>query len=193
MVPVAAEVREAGWWHPDLVDGEWTVELLESLPDDGLRYELIDGTLLVSPAPAALHQVVAANVFRLLDGSTPDDRAVLFAPVAWRPDGQTSVEPDLLVIAKDRIAADGITGPPDIVVEILSPSSGRFDRTVMFSRYAEGGAAHYWIVDPAVPSVGIYALREGGYVLVAGGANDDTVSVASPFAVAVTPSNLLRL
>ena len=88
MVPDAAEVREAGWWHPGLVDGEWTVELLESLPVDGLRYELIDGTLLVSPAPAALHQVVAANVFRLLDGSTPDDRAVLFAPVAWRPVGK---------------------------------------------------------------------------------------------------------
>ena len=188
MVPMAAKVQEAGRWHPDLLDGEWTVELLETLPDDGLRYELIDGTLLVSPAPSALHQVVAANVFRLLDGSAPVDRAVLFAPVAWRPDGRTSVEPDLLVIAKDRIAAHSITGPPDIVVEILSPSSGRLDRTVKFSRYAEGGAAHYWIVDPAVPSVEIYALREGGYVPVAGGSMDDTVSVTSPFAVVVAPS-----
>jgi len=163
------------------------------LPDDGLRYELIDGTLLVSPAPAALHQVVAANVFRLLDGSTPDDRAVLFAPVAWRPDGQSSVERDLLVIAKDRIAADGITGPPDIVVEILSPSSGRFDRTVKFSRYAEDGAAHYWIVDPATPSVEINVLNDGEYVLVAGGAQDDTVSVTAPFAFSVTPSQLVRI
>jgi Uma2 family endonuclease len=190
---MAAEVREAGRWHPDLVDGAWTVELLETLPDDGLRYELIDGTLLVSPAPSALHQIVAANMFRLLDGAAPGDRAVLFAPVAWQPDGRTSVEPDLLVIAKDRIAPHGITGAPEVVVEILSPSSGRFDRTVKFSRYAEGGAAQYWIVDPAVPSVEIYDLRENGYLLVARGVHVDTVSVTAPFAVAVTPSQLVRI
>ena len=193
MVPMAAEVQVSGRWHPDLVDGEWTVELLETLPDDGLRYEVIDGTLLVSPAPSALHQIVAANIFRLLDGSTPADRAVLFAPVAWRPDGRTSVEPDLLVIAKDRITAHSITGPPDIVVEILSPSSARFDRTVKSSRYAEDGAAHYWIVDPATPSVEIYVLRDGEYLLVAGGAQDDTVSFTAPFAFSVTPSQLVRI
>ena len=193
MVPMAAKVQEVGRWHPDLLDGEWTVELLETLPDDGLRYELIDGTLLVSPAPSALHQIVAANMFRLLDGAAPVDRAVLFAPVAWQPDGRTSVEPDLLVIAKDRIAPHGITGAPEVVVEILSPSSGRFDRTVKFSRYAEGGAAHYWIVDPATPSVEIYVLRDGEYVLVAGGAQDDTVSFTAPFAFSVTPSQLVRI
>jgi Uma2 family endonuclease len=193
MVPMAAEVQEAGRWHPDLLDGEWTVELLEALPDDGLRYELIDGTLLVSPAPSALHQIVAANMFRLLDGAAPVDRGVLFAPVAWQPDGRTSVEPDLLVIAKDRIAPHGITGAPEVVVEILSPSSGRFDRTVKFSRYAEGGAAHYWIIDPTVPSVEIYDLRDGEYVLVAGGAQDDTVSFTAPFAFSVTPSQLVRI
>jgi len=193
MVPMAAEVQEARRWHPDLLDGEWTVELLETLPDDGLRYELIDGTLLVSPAPSALHQIVAANMFRLLDGAARVDRAVLFAPVAWQPDGRTSVEPDLLVIAKDRIAPHGITGAPEVVVEILSPSSGRFDRTVKFSRYAEGGAAHYWIIDPTVPSVEIYDLRDGEYVLLAGGAQDDTVSVTAPFAVSVTPSQLVRI
>jgi Uma2 family endonuclease len=193
MVPMAAEVREAGRWHPDLLDGEWTVELLETLPDDGLRYELIDGALVVSPAPSPLHQVVAANVFRLLDGAAPPDRAVLFAPVAWRPDGRTSLEPDLLVIAKDRIATEGILGAPDVVVEILSPSSGRFDRTVKLSRYADGGAAHYWIVDPAVPSVEIYDLREGVYLLVVDGTHDDTVSVTAPFTVSVTPSRLVRI
>jgi len=193
MVPMAAQVWEAGRWHPDLLDGAWTVELLETLPDDGLRYELIDGTLLVSPAPSPLHQVVAANVFRLLDGSAPADRAVLFAPLAWRPDGRTSLEPDLLVIAKDRIATQRILGPPDLIVEILSPSSARFDRTVKFSRYAEGGAAHYWIVDPAVPSVEIYDLHENGYVLVADGADHDTVSVTAPFAVSVTPGRLVRI
>jgi len=193
MVPMAAEVREAGRWHPDLLDGEWTVELLETLPDDGLRYELIDGTLLVSPAPSALHQIVAANMFRLLDGAAPVDRAVLFAPVAWQPDGRTSVEPDLLVIAKDRIAPHRITGAPEVVVEILPPSSGRFDRTVKFSRYAEDCAAHYWIVDPATQSVEIYVLRDGEYLLVAGGAQDDTVSVTAPFAFSVTPSQLVRI
>jgi hypothetical protein len=63
------------------------LELLDRLPDDGLRYELLDGTLLVSPAPSLLHHIVAANIFRRLDAVIADGHAVLFAPLDWQPDG----------------------------------------------------------------------------------------------------------
>jgi Uma2 family endonuclease len=80
MVGMVAEVAPGQW--PEQVE-EWTLELLDHLPDDNLRYELLDGTLLVSPAQTRLHQIVAANIFRRLDASIAGDHAVLFAPLDW--------------------------------------------------------------------------------------------------------------
>lgn len=64
---------------------EWTVDDLERLPDDGLQYELLDGILLVSPAPVVRHQVVAANLFTVVRASCPHDMLALFAPLDWQP------------------------------------------------------------------------------------------------------------
>ncbi len=138
MVPMAAEVQDAGRWHPDLLDGEWTVGLLETVPDDGLRYELIDGTLLVSPAPTPRHQAVIGELYLLFRAACPQDQFVFLPPLDWQPDGRTSLEPDLLVVRRDRIGATNITETPTLVVEVISPSSRRIDRTLKLSRYAEG-------------------------------------------------------
>jgi Uma2 family endonuclease len=190
MVGMVAEVQAGEW--PEQVD-EWTLELLDRLPGDSLRYELLDGTLLVSPAPTALHQIAAANVFRLLDAVVTPDHAVLFAPLDWQPDSRTSLQPDLLVIRKDRLTVGRLAAPPTLVVEIASPSSVRIDRTVKFLRYAEGGIGQYWIVDPRVPSVEVYDLAEGAYRLTAAGDADHTVTVSTPFGVSVQPSALVRI
>ena len=193
MVPMAAEVREAGWWHPGLVDGEWTVELLETLPDDGLRHELIDGTLLVSPAPTLRHQAAIGELYLLLRAACPDDHFVFLSPLDWQPDGHTSLEPDLLVIRRDRIGAKNITQTPTLVIEVISPSSRRIDRTLKLSRYAEGGIPHYWVVDPMAPAIDIYELHQGGYRLSASANGDESVAVAAPFPMWVTPNNLVPI
>lgn len=193
MASMAASVEEASVW-PVVPPGgaEWTTDLLDQLPDDGLKYELLDGILLVSPAPIPVHQRVVRRLTRLLEDSCPDDHEVFFAPLDWRPDNRTNLEPDLLVVAKDRIGEKNIQQNPTIVVEVLSPSSRRYDRVFKFSRYAEAGIPQYWIVDPTRPSVEVYDLNDtGAYALTASAAGGDQVTVAGPLVVIVTPNALV--
>lgn len=188
MVGMVAEVQPGGW--PEQVD-EWTLELLDRLPVDGLRYELLDGTLLVSPAPSIRHQAAVGEMYMLLRAACPADHFVFLAPTDWRPDGRTSLEPDLLVVRRDRVGEKNIVEAPALVVEVLSPSSARIDRTLKHSRYAEGGVGQYWIVDPRVPSVEVYDLVDGAYRLTASGQADETVFVSAPLTLSVRPTALL--
>jgi Uma2 family endonuclease len=188
MVGMVADVQPGRW--PEHV-GEWTLELLDQLPEDNLRYELLDGTLLVSPAPVVRHQAAVGEMHLLLRAACPADHYVLFAPTDWRPDGRTSLEPDLLVVRRDRIGEMNIVQAPALVVEVLSPSSARIDRTLKFSRYAEGGIGQYWIIDPRVPSVEVYDLVDGEYQLAAGGQGDETITVSAPLALSVVPADLV--
>src|SRR6476620_4346983 len=87
---------------------EWTVDLLELLPDDGLRYEIIDGVLIVSPSPVPRHQRAIRKLCRIFEDNCPDDHEVFFAPLDWQPDKRTSLEPDLLVVSKERIGEKNI-------------------------------------------------------------------------------------
>ena len=172
--------------------GEWTVELLDQLPDDNLRYEILDGILLVSPSPIPRHQRAIFRLGRILDDACPADLELFIAPLDWRPDERTSLEPDLLVVAKDRIGEKNIQENPAIVVEVLSPSSRRYDRLLKFGRYAEAGIPQYWIVDPDRPSVEVYDLDDqGAYRLTASAEGDAQVEVVAPLNVTVTPSALV--
>ena len=173
--------------------GEWTVDLLEQLPDDGLRYEILDGILIVSPSPIPVHQRAIGRIYRLLDDRCPPDHEAFVTPLDWQPDNRTSLEPDVLVVATDRIGPKNIQQNPAIVVEVLSASSRRYDRLLKFGRYAEAGIPQYWIVDPARPSVEVYDLDEQGeYRLVASGSGDESVTVAGPLAVTLRPVDLVR-
>ena len=190
MVSMAALVDTGRW--PDQVSGEWTNEALETLPDNGLRYEILDGTLLVTPAPTPRHQTVVLELAVLLRLACPPDHQVFVAPLDWQPDGRTSLEPDLLVVRRDRIGEKNITQPPSLVVEVLSPGTARIDRLLKLSRYAEGGIEQYWIVDPRVPSVQVFTLVEGAYVLLAESAGGTPVTVDEPLAVTVIPQDLIN-
>ena len=173
--------------------GEWTVDLLEQLPDDGLRYEILDGILIVSPSPIPIHQRAIGRIYRLLDDACPPDHEAFVSPLDWQPDNRTSLEPDVLVVATDRIGPKNIQQNPAIVVEVLSPSSRRYDRLLKFGRYAEAGIPQYWIIDPAKPSVDVYELDgAGGYRLITSGEADEVVTVGRPLAVTVRPSDLVR-
>ena len=186
-----AALVDTGRW-PDQVSGEWTNEALETLPDNGLRYEILDGTLLVTPAPTPRHQTVVLELAVLLRLACPPDHQVFVAPLSWQPDGHTSLEPDLLVVRRDRIGEKSITQPPLLVVEVLSPGTARIDRLLKLSRYAEGGIEQYWIVDPRVPSVQVFTLVEGAYVLLAESAGGTPVTVDEPLAVTVIPQDLIN-
>ena len=76
---------------------DWTVDDLDRIPDDGLQYELLDGLLLVSPAPPKSHQRAVGRMYLLLTKACPAAFEVFFAPLDWRPDMLTSLQPDVLV------------------------------------------------------------------------------------------------
>ncbi|MET0863703.1 MAG: Uma2 family endonuclease [Nakamurella sp.] len=188
---MVAGVGTGGW--PSHITGEWTVEMLDALPEDNLRYELLDGTLLVSPSRVPLHQAVIGELYLLLRAACPPDHFVFLSPLDWRPDGRTSLEPDLLVVRRDRIGSKNIQETPTLVVEVISPSSARIDRMLKFSRYAEGGIEQYWMVDPRVPSIAVYRLVDGDYSLLADAHGAQIVALTTPLTISLTPDQLITI
>ena len=154
-----------------------TYEDYASLPEDGRRYEILDGELAVTPAPSPKHQLVSGNLEWALRGHVRQKGlgTVLDAPIDVILSTITIVQPDLLFIRSDReaiVKERGIEGAPDLIVEILSPSSTRQDRVVKAALYARHGVGHYWIVDPEARAIELYELEEEAYrlaVKVAGG------------------------
>jgi Uma2 family endonuclease len=172
------------------LDREWTVDDLESLPEDGLRYELVDGGLLVSPSPIPAHQRAARGLFRLLDRLCPPELEVFFAPLDFQPDRRTSLEPDLLVVRRDEVGEKNIQRPPVLVVEVFSPSTKRRDLLLKRSVYEEYGVPSYWMFDPDLPSVLVCERVDGRYREAASAIGTETVEVALPYPVRLCPAEL---
>lgn len=170
---------------------DWTVDDLDRLPDDGLQYELLDGLLLVTPAPVRDHQRLVGGIFVLLRNSCPAERfEVLFAPLDWRPDSRTSLQPDVLVVSLEDKGVQALTLPLALAVEVLSPSTRRKDMVLKRSKYQDAGVASYWIVDPIGPAVIAYDLHDGVYVEVGCAVGDQSIELALPFPMRITPSTL---
>ena len=174
---------------------EWTVHDLADLPDDGLQYELLDGLLIVSPAPVPAHQRVVMQLGFLLVQACPEHLEVFPGPLDWQPDARTSLQPDLLVVRRDQVGIKNLTRPMELAVEVLSPATHRKDRILKASRYAEGGIGSYWLVNPGTvgddgPSATVHHLRDGEYVPVAHAQGDEVLAVDLPFSVSFTPAQL---
>ncbi|MFN0071591.1 MAG: Uma2 family endonuclease [Chloroflexota bacterium] len=161
------------------------------LPDDGKRYEIHQGELVVNPAPTPGHQRVLRRLNRLLEQHIETNRLgeLFFAPLDCILDDTSVVQPDLVFIANDRggqISGRGIEGAPTLVVEIVSPSSTRTDRGRKMQLYAKFGVPYYWIVDPGVQRLEAFELISGSYELVADGTMTQTVRLA-PFSELAIP------
>jgi Uma2 family endonuclease len=146
-----------------------TYEDYAALPDDGRRYELLDGELSVTPAPGSAHQIVLANLFRIVDAyvRARDLGVVLFAPLDVILADTTVVEPDLVYVARDRedrISARGIEGAPTLLVEVLSPGTTQTDRRRKYDLYARYGVPFYWIVDPVAHAIEVFQLDDAAYI-----------------------------
>jgi len=170
---------------------EWTVDDLDRIPEDGLQYELLDGLLLVTPAPVRTHQRAVGNLYLLLRAACPPGFEVLLAPFDWRPDRRTSLQPDLLVVRDTDPGTKNVTKPLALAVEVLSPSTRRKDHVLKRSKYEEAGVESYWLVDPQEPAVLALDLVDGRYVTVAEVAGTGTAHLRRPFAVDVVPSALV--
>ena len=140
--------------------------------DDGNRYELIDGVVHLMSAPTADHQRVLGRLFRKF-ADYLDDKAceVFVAPfdVCLSGEGDDDymvVQPDILVICDEsKIDNRYCNGAPDLVVEILSPSTSRMDRIKKHNKYLQAGVREYWIADPVDRNVVVNLLENGKYVI----------------------------
>ena len=153
---------------------------LQDMPDDGKRYELLEGELVVSPAPTRKHQKVAWRVVTFLDRAEVAGFGVGYAaPFEVYFDEYDAAQPDVFFVRADRldiIKEDRIEGAPDLVVEILSPSTRRRDLRVKLQLYARFGVPFYWIMDTEAITVQPYELTPQGYAVQPLLYADDTLS-----------------
>ena len=171
----------------------FTADDLGALPDDGNRYELVDGMLLVSPAPRTQHQVVVGNLYAILREACLPHLLVLFAPLDVRLAPDTVVQPDVVVARRADLTETNLPTAPLLAVEVLSPSTRAIDLHVKKDRLRIAGCASYWVVDPVDGHLTAWQLDEqGDYVQVADVTGDRTWAATRPFEVELTPSALLR-
>jgi len=148
---------------------KFTYDDYKTLPEsETLRYELLDGELVMVPSPSIRHQRVSRNLFGILNAylreSEPGE--VLYAPCDVYLGINDVVQPDIVYISKERsqiIGEEEIQGAPDLVVEILSPSSAPRDRVYKRTLYARYGVREYWLIDPQAKTVEVLRLGERGF------------------------------
>ena len=151
--------------------GEWTYEDWLRLPDDGFRYEVLNGELYMTPPPTMQHQFASANLFSALRNFVQQHSLgyVLYAPCGVHlPTHPVPVQPDIFFIQTGRreiIGEEYVEGAPDLVVEVLSPSNWLYDRREKFQAYRKAGVPEYWIVDYRARTIEVFFLEKGAYVL----------------------------
>lgn len=136
------------------------------LPDDGCRHEIIEGEEFVTPAPSTDHQSTVLNIASLLRAHVRERKLgrVFVSPTDVLLSRHNIVEPDVLFVSKRRasiVTTENIKGAPDLVVEVLSPSTASIDRVKKANVYERDGVREYWIVDPTEQTV---EIREFGPV-----------------------------
>jgi Uma2 family endonuclease len=168
----------------------WTVEDLELLPDDPpFRYELVDGTLLVSPPPPNAHNLFANELSHLLHGALTPDWLVL-APGAVEFDVRNWRSPDLFVVRREALRRKWAQpGEALLALEVMSPSSVSTDRVTKPAQYATAGIPHFWRFEP--PEQVLWTYRLDGDVYRVTGRFDDEVVVDEPVALRFRLADLL--
>lgn len=174
--------------------GPFTWDDVQEFPDEaGLRYELIDGILLMSPAPSPLHQRVIRELLLLLVDTCPADHEAFPAPFDWFVTDWRYFEPDVLVVPRIHGNPRRFEGTPLLAVEVLSPSTRHRDLGLKKTAYAEAGLEHYWVVDPDPDAPSLSAFRLGGGHLVESATvtGDAAYEAGEPFPVRIVPAELV--
>ncbi|GAA1448267.1 Uma2 family endonuclease [Nocardiopsis tropica] len=176
--------------HPDVPERGLTVDDLAHTPDDGRRYELVDGRLDVSPAPKPLHSVVDSRLTIHLGNTAPDEFVVLSGPgVNLNGDRTLHRIPDLAVFDHEPPEEGYFDIPPVLAVEIVSPESVLRDNHTKRHEYAAFGIRSYWIVNALADKVGLVELRleDGVYQEAAQVHGEDVFETDLPFPVRLVP------
>ena len=155
-------------WVPGPPQGSWTYDDYAALPDDGRRYEIVNGVLVMAPAPTPEHQDIVGEIYVALRAyvKLAGLGRVFMGPLDVQLSPENTFQPDLVVLLNahlDRVAEKKISGAPDLAVEIASPSTAAYDRLTKYETYAQAGITEYWIVKPTRRTVEVLVLERGAY------------------------------
>ena len=167
-----------------------TIADLEAMPDDGKRYELISGSIVMTPSPVTVHQRVSGRLYVKLVAACPPDHEVFDAPIDYDLPNGDRVVPDLIVVPDASVGVKRLKGPALLVVEILSRRSGHIDRVLKRTAYAQACVLAYWIIDPVRHHVLALRLVDGEYEVYAD--TDGPVAFEWPLAVSFSVAELAR-
>jgi len=180
--PDESEVSEAIRKYDE--DKRFTYADYESWDDEN-RYELIDGVAYMMSAPSTAHQSILGEFYRQLANFLVGKSCKVFLSpydvclTGLGDEDDTVVQPDILVVCDDsKIDKKRCNGAPDMVIEILSPSTSKRDLFIKLEKYENAGVREYWIVDPDAKSVHVHLLENGRYV-VNSYESDETVAVST--------------
>lgn len=175
--------------------GRWTYADWERLPDDGNRYEVIEGYLYMTTAPSNFHQWIVQRLVRYIGIPAEDQElAICFpAPIGVLMPGAEPVQPDYVVVLQNNIGiirGGRIRGVPDLIVEVLSPGSVAYDQGVKLEAYERAHVPEYAVVDPAARTLIHYRLREDQYGEPQVFGEGDTITFAALPAISVPVAQL---
>jgi Uma2 family endonuclease len=165
---------------------------LETMPDDGHRYELIDGALIVTPSPAVPHQRVVGNLHVLLRAACTEELEVMLAPLDVTVSEITVLQPDLLVAPRTTLEGRKMVGLPVLAIEVLSPSTRLIDLNLKRAAFERAKVGSYWVVDPETPAITAWRLEDRQYVEQAGAVGDELFRTGWPFPIELRPDDLVR-
>ncbi|GAB2671223.1 Uma2 family endonuclease [Kribbella swartbergensis] len=171
--------------------GTFTLADLDALPDDGMRYELVDGVLLVTPAPLPIHQNAVVELTVTLRNHCPAEFKVFVAPLDFQPTPRRSLQPDVLVCRRVDVGPKAIHRPLLLAVEVLSAATRSKDLILKRGLYEEAGVQSYWIVDPEREELTVLELVEGRYVQRAVVTGKEAFDAEIPFPVRIVPAELV--
>lgn len=163
-LPVVAPANNV----PGPRQGFWTYDDYAAIPEDGKRYEIVNGVLYMSPSPSWSHQEIIGEIFAHLRTylRTTELGGVFMAPIDVELAPNTVFQTDVVVLLKTshkKLKERHIVGAPDLAVEVVSPTSETHDRHRKIAAYARAGVPEYWIVDPDSRTVEVLFLESGEY------------------------------
>jgi Uma2 family endonuclease len=167
-IPGEHQVVTPADWVPGPKQGDWTINQFAALPDDGKRFEIANGVLLLTPSPTRPHQdTVGEVVFHLRSHvKLSGVGLVIQAPFVVELSTKDVLQPDIFVVMNahlDRVRENKVVGAPDLVVEVSTSGTAAFDRLTKYDTYEYTGVQEYWIVNLERRTVEIFVLKGDEY------------------------------